>query len=138
MSSHGMETATAQHTILMVEDEVLIRMSAVAMLEDAGFEVLEAGSSAEALKVLSQHEDVGVLMTDVRLPGDMDGLDLVTRVQRFYPDILSLVVSGNASAAQAQDAGATGFLRKPYMAHSLVRAVTDLFRRQPAPTKTAA
>ena len=138
MSCHGMESPTAQQTVLMVEDEVLIRMSAAAMLEDAGFEVLEAGSSAEALKVLSQHKEIGVLMTDVRLPGEMDGLDLVTRVQRFHPDIRSLVVSGNASAAQAHDAGAAGFLRKPYMAHTLVRAVTDLFRRQPAPAETAA
>jgi DNA-binding NtrC family response regulator len=127
-----METATTQQTILMVEDEVLIRMSATAMLEDAGFAVLEAGNCAEALKVLSLHKEVGVLMTVVRLPGEMDGLDLVTRVQRFHPDIRSLVVSGNASAAQAHDAGATGFLRKPYMAHNLVRAVTELFRRKPA------
>jgi two-component system, response regulator PdtaR len=122
-----MESAKVQHTILMVEDEVLIRMSAAATLVDAGFEVLEASSSAQALKVLLEHKEVGVLMTDVRLPGEMDGLDLVACVQRSYPAIRSIVVSGNSSAGEAHDAGAAGFLSKPYMAPTLVRAINDLF-----------
>ena len=121
-----METATPQPTILIVEDETLIRMSSAATLEDAGFGVLEAASSAEALQVLLKHQDIGLLMTDVRLPGEMDGLDLVACVRRHHPAIRSLVVSGNSSTAEARDAGAFGFLAKPYMAHSLVRAVKEL------------
>jgi len=121
-----MESAKTQTTVLIVEDEVIIRLSAVATLEDAGFGILEAGNSAEALRLLLKHEEIGVLMTDVRMPGEMDGLDLVDCVQRFHPAIRSIVVSGNASFSEARDAGAFAFLSKPYLAHSLVQAVREL------------
>jgi DNA-binding NtrC family response regulator len=133
-----METAKVQHTILIVEDEVLIRMSSAATLEDAGFHILEAGSGAEALVMIVAHDGIDVLMTDVRLPGEMDGLDLVALVHRSHPDIRSIVVSGNASAEAACDAGAIGFLPKPYMAHTLVRAVNDLIQRNFTPQDRAA
>lgn len=128
-----METVKAQQTILIVEDEVLIRMSSAAMLEDAGFRILEAGHSAEALEMLMVNKDVDVLMTDVRMPGEMDGLGLVALVHRMHPDIRTIVVSGNTSADDASNAGAIGFLPKPYMAHTLVRAVNDLIARNFTP-----
>jgi two-component system, response regulator PdtaR len=134
---YGMENAKTQTTVLVVEDEVIIRMSAVATLEDAGFGILEAGSSAEALQLLLKHKEIGVLMTDVRLPGEMDGLDLVDCVQRFHPTIRALVVSGNSSAREASDAGAFAFLSKPYMAHSLVRAVRQLLQSDAVPLRQA-
>jgi DNA-binding NtrC family response regulator len=133
-----MEPAPTQHTILIVEDEILIRMSAAATLEDAGFRILEAGSAAEAMEILLANDDIDVLMTDVRMPGEMDGLDLVALVHRRHPDIRTIVVSGNTSAEDACDAGAIGFLPKPYMAHSLVRAVTDLIQRNFTPLGNAA
>jgi two-component system, response regulator PdtaR len=132
-----MEIAKIQTTVLVVEDEVIIRMSAAATLEDAGFGVLEAGSSAEALQLLLKHQGINVLMTDVRLPGEMDGLDLVDCVQRFHPAIRALVVSGNSSAREASDAGAFAFLSKPYMAHSLVRAVRQLLQSNAVPLRQA-
>jgi DNA-binding NtrC family response regulator len=128
-----MESAKSQTTVLIVEDEVIIRMSSAATLEDAGFGVLEAGSSAEALELLLKHQEIGALMTDVRMPGEMDGLGLVDCVRRFHPAIRSLVVSGNASASDARDAGAFGFLSKPYMAHSLVRAVRAMIQSNAVP-----
>ena len=130
-----MEIAKTQTTVLVVEDEVIIRMSAAATLEDAGFGILEAGSSAEALQLLLEHKEVDVLMTDVRMPGEMDGLDLVDCVQRFHPAIRSLVVSGNSSFGEARDAGAFAFLSKPYMAHSLVRAVRALIQSNAVPLR---
>lgn len=90
-----------QTTILVVEDEPLIRMTAVATLEDAGFQVLEAGNSAQALDMLARHEDVSILLTDVRMPGRMDGLGLVAQVQHDHPAIRSIVVSAHATAMQA-------------------------------------
>ncbi len=108
-------------------------MSSVATLEDAGFRVLEAGSVAEAMEILAAHDDVDMLMTDVRLPGTMDGLGLVGLVHRRHPDIRAIVVSGNTSAEDACNAGAIGFLPKPYMAHSLVRAINGLIPRSFAP-----
>jgi len=128
-----MEIAKPPTTVLIVEDEVIIRMSAAATLEDAGFCILEAGNSAEALQFLLKHQEIGVMMTDVRMPGEMDGLDLVDCVQRCHPAIRSLVVSGNASARQARDAGAFSFLSKPYMAHSLVHAVRAMVQSNAVP-----
>ena len=118
-----------QQTILVVEDEFFIRMSAVATLEDAGFVVLEAKNSLEALDILSRHVETSVLMTDVRMPGLMNGLALIAQVQIDYPAIRSIVVSGNTSAEQARDAGAFGFVAKPYLSKTLVQAAHDTASR---------
>jgi len=116
---------------LVVEDELFIRMSAVGALQDEGFLVLEAKNSAEALKILSRHSETNIMMTDVRMPGLMDGLALVARVQIDHPAIRSIVVSGNTSAEQARNAGASGFVAKPYLAKTMILAVHDtvLWRR---------
>ena len=123
-----MDRTASQRTILVVEDEPFIRMSAVAMLEDAGFGVREAKNSAEALRMLAHHDEISVLLADVRMSGRMDGLALVAHVCVAYPAIRSLVVSANALAAQASAAGAVGFLAKPYTARTIVQAVHDMVR----------
>ena len=114
-----------RQTILVVEDELFIRMSAVGILQDEGFLVLEAMNSAEALDVLLRHAETNILMTDVRMPGLMDGLALVAQVQIDHPSIRSIVVSGNASAEQARNAGAFGFVAKPYLLKTMIQAVND-------------
>jgi len=124
-----MAQMTDAPTILVVEDEALIRLSTTATLEDAGFLVLEAGNSAEALEILSHHGEVRVMMTDVNMPGLMNGLGLVSRVRCDHPAIRSIVVSGHSCAMDAGKAGATRFLPKPYMAQAMVQAVTDTLRR---------
>lgn len=126
---NGMCQATDPQTILVVEDEPLIRMSAVAALQDAGYWVLEAQNSAEALDVLSRHPEISILVTDVRMPGHMDGLALVTWVQLNNPAIRSIVVSGNATHAQAGKAGAVGFVSKPYLPDTIIKAVHDTVLR---------
>lgn len=133
-----MEPLKAAPTVLIVEDEVLIRMSSAATLEDAGFRILEAGSAAQAIEMLAANPDIDVLMTDVHMPGAMDGLGLVALVHRRHPEIRAIVVSGNTTAEDACNAGAIGFLPKPYMAHSLVRAVNDLIQSNFTPLGNAA
>lgn len=126
---NGMCNAAEPQTILVVEDEPFIRMSAVAALQDAGFWVLEAQNSAEALDILSRHDEISIMVTDVRMPGHMDGLALVTWVQLNNPGIRSIVVSGNATAAQAGKAGAFGFVAKPYLPDTIIKAVHDTMLR---------
>jgi two-component system, response regulator PdtaR len=116
-------------TILVVEDEPFIRMSTVATLEDAGFWVLEAQNSIEALNILSRHPEVSIMVTDVRMPGCMDGLALVARVCIDHPAIRAIVVSGNTSAEQASHAGALGFIAKPYLAQTMIQAIHDTVLR---------
>jgi CheY-like chemotaxis protein len=113
-------------TVLVVEDEAFIRMATVATLEDAGYSVLEARDSADALQILARHDDVRVVVTDVRMPGEMDGLSLVKWLQRERPALRALVVSANACAADALRAGAHAFLPKPFLMQSMVRAVGAL------------
>jgi len=122
---HGMSHPPCRRTILVVEDEFFIRMSAAAALQDEGFLVLEARNSADALVVLSQHSETSIMMTDVRMPGSMDGLALIAQVHIDHPEICSIVVSGNASAQQARNAGASGFVAKPYLVKTMVQAVND-------------
>ena len=116
-------------TILIVEDDPFIRMSTVATLEDAGFWVLEAQNSTEALDILSRHPEVSIMVTDVRMPGRMNGLALVARVRIDHPAIRAIVVSGNTSAEDASNAGALGFVAKPYLAQTMIQAVQDTVLR---------
>jgi CheY-like chemotaxis protein len=125
-------------TVMVVEDEALIRMSAVASLEDAGLRVLEAGNGAEALDILAQHAEICVMVTDVRMPGALDGLALVSQIQRDHPIIRAVVVSGNSTATQAYKAGAVGFIAKPYLTHHLVSMVLGLVPHNQAPLGFAA
>ena len=121
-----MTNAQTLQTVLVVEDEVFIRMSTVATLEDAGYSVLEAQDSADALRVLASHDEVRIIVTDVRMPGEMDGLGLVAWLQRERPALCALVVSANSCAEAAYKAGARAFLPKPFLAQSIVRAVCEM------------
>lgn len=127
-----MEDGNTQRTVLVVEDELLIRMCSVVTLEDAGYQVLEAGNSAEALEILAQPNVIVILMTDVRMPGEMNGLGLVAKVRIDRPDIRSVVVSANVTAEEACNAGAVGMVVKPFMAETLVRAIHNTINRDMA------
>jgi CheY-like chemotaxis protein len=123
-----MELVENRRTILVVEDEALIRMAVVELLEDAGHRVMEAGNSAEALTLLAANSQISIVLTDVDMPGRMDGLGLVGQVRRDRPSIRSIVVSGSASAKDAISAGATAFVPKPYLANAIVDAVFETLR----------
>jgi DNA-binding NtrC family response regulator len=125
----SMPDTANQQTVLVVEDEAIIRMSTVAALEDAGYWVFEAQNSNQALEQLAQHTEISVLLTDVRMPGRMNGLALVSQVQRDYPAIRAIVMSAHTTAEEASDAGALGFVLKPYMPQTVIRAVRETVLR---------
>jgi CheY-like chemotaxis protein len=106
--------------VLVVEDEIFIRMAAIAALEDAGFLVLEAADCCEALDIILRHPEIGVLLIDVCMPG---GLALVARVRRDHPEIYSIAVSANSSATEAGNVGGGAFLAKPYLDQTMVQTV---------------
>ena len=83
--------------VLLVEDEALIRLVTAEMLRDEGFEVFEARDGDEARALLNDPDTFDVLFTDVRMPGTLDGIDLVLLVRRRHPTIPVLVVSGYAA-----------------------------------------
>lgn len=68
--------------LLVVDDEPLIRMDLRQLAEEAGFDVLEAGTAVQARQVLERRSDIRVVFTDIRMPGDMDGLELAHYIRR--------------------------------------------------------
>jgi two-component system, response regulator PdtaR len=80
--------------LLVVEDDGLIRLDLVDMLIDRGFDVIDAANADEALFVLSTSTEVAAILTDIDMPGSMNGLDLAQRVHGQWPDCKIIVISG--------------------------------------------
>src|SRR5436305_14109851 len=70
---------TSSTNVLVVEDEMVLRLRAVDIVEDAGFTAVEAVSADEALAILESRSDISLLFSDIQMPGSMDGLKLATR-----------------------------------------------------------
>jgi CheY-like chemotaxis protein len=113
-------------TILMVEDEALVRVLGVGMLVQAGFRVIEAADSDEALEFLEADSDVRLLFTDVNLQGTIDGLALARQVHSRWPRIGIIVVSGKPLTRPDELPAGSRFYRKPYEADVVVRHAREL------------
>ena len=113
-------------TIVVADDEPLVRLLVAGALTDAGFDVLEAGHAEEALRHLhSQFASIHLLFTDIHMPGEMTGLELACFVRETWPHIALLITSGQLPTEELP-AGSV-FLTKPYEtehvvahAHSLI------------------
>lgn len=106
-------------TVLVVEDDALIRMSMIDMVADMGFASLDAGDGPEALRLLADNGDIAILLTDLGLPG-MSGRQLVAEARRFRPGLKVIIASGYAPDDLAGDA--VTHLRKPFDQAQLRRA----------------
>ncbi len=113
-------------TVLIVEDELFVRMIGADALEEAGYRVIEAGSADEALDVLERGRDVKVLFTDIRMPGSMDGLRLAAVVHERWPAIRILLTSGDTHPTRDAIPDDGRFLAKPYRFDSLSRELDTL------------
>src|SRR5271154_5058155 len=80
--------------VLVVEDEMLLRMRAIDMVEDAGYTSVEAVDTDEAVAILESRSDIALLFTDIQMPGSMDGLKLAHAVRERWPPIKIILVSG--------------------------------------------
>lgn len=116
----------ASPLVLVVEDEVLVRLNAIFHLEEAGFDTLQAGNADEAIALLESREDVTVVFTDIHMPGSMDGLRLAHAVRNRWPPI-ELVVTSGLVRVPTEDLPERGhFLSKPYDGPMLVEKVQSL------------
>jgi two-component system, response regulator PdtaR len=109
--------------VLVVEDEPLVRMYAVFLLEEAGFETLEAGSADEAIALLETRNDIRIVFTDINLPGSMDGLRLAHAIRHRWPPIELLLTSGHTRVGDEDMPDRGLFLGKPYDGGELVRTL---------------
>jgi CheY-like chemotaxis protein len=112
-------------TILVVEDDVLIRIAAADYLRSCGLIALEAVDVAQALAFLETEKAVRLVFSDVRLPGPRSGLDLMEILRRDYPQVKILLTSGVIKADETTLDGTT-LLRKPYFLFEVERHVKTL------------
>ena len=99
---------------LIVEDEFLVRVFAVDIAEEAGFSAVEAADADEALRVLQKRLDIRVVLTDIDVPGDMDGLELAQAIRSRWPLIQVVVTSGRMRPAAYELPDRSHFVPKPY------------------------
>jgi len=106
--------------VLVVEDEMLLRMRTVDMVEDAGFTSVEAVDADEAVAILESRSDIALLFTDIQMPGSMDGLKLAHAVHERWPPIKIIVVSGQLKLASIDIPADSRFFGKPLEAREMI------------------
>ena len=118
-------------SVLVVEDDVLVRMVVAAYLRECGFDVVEAGSADEAIRVLEAGVQVDIVFSDVNMPGSMDGFGLAQWLRRERPGLKIILTSGAGRTAKAAgELCAHGpILAKPYDHADLERQVRTLLAR---------
>ena len=109
--------------VLVVEDEPLVRMAAADALVDHGIVAREAGDASEALQALDEHPGIGVVFTDINMPGQPDGLGLAQQVSEERPDVEIIVTSGARQLSDEEVPDDGVFLAKPYSPERLVQVV---------------
>jgi CheY-like chemotaxis protein len=112
--------ACSRPVVLIVEDEILLRWTAISIIEEAGFLALEAESAAEALSILETRRDIWVVFTDVQMPGPIDGLQLAHLVSVRWPPIRIIATSGHLRLREDDLPEGGRYLHKPYDVSDLV------------------
>ena len=108
-----MTLPVAKPVVLVVEDEMVLRMRAVDIVEDAGFVPIEAVSADEAIQILESRDDISLLFTDIQMPGSMDGLKLAHAAHTRWPHIKIILVSGQIAVTDADKPSDSKFFPKP-------------------------
>jgi CheY-like chemotaxis protein len=120
------QSGRKQAVVLIVEDEFLIRLDAVNLIRDAGFDVVEAGNADEAILILESRLDITVVFTDVQMPGSMDGLKLAAAIRGRWPPIKIMATSGLLNLSADDLPTGSRFLPKPYSPRQVVGALCEL------------
>jgi CheY-like chemotaxis protein len=122
------EPARDRLSIILVDDDALVREATAWILRDAGHTVTEARDGFEALSILEQQGPVDLVVSDVSMP-QMSGLELSQAVKRVWPSLPVLLISGRTQAP-----GAHSFIMKPFKAETLLRTAAALVQRPPDPS----
>jgi CheY-like chemotaxis protein len=122
---------SSTYTVLVVEDDMMVRMPIAEYLRDCGYHVLEAGDAAEAIATVHAAGPVNLVFSDVRMPGPMDGFGLARWLRNNYPNIPILLTSGyNTSRSLSVDAAqGVKLIEKPYSQAHVARRIQDLLGR---------
>src|SRR6266480_5812207 len=121
-----LDRSSVPAVVLVVEDEMLLRMRAVDMVEDAGFTSVEAVNADEAVAILESRSDIALLLTDIQMPGSMDGLKLAHAVHERWPPIRIILVSGQLRPASIDIPADSRFFGKPLEAEEMIAEMQDM------------
>lgn len=123
-----MSLGVAGRHVLVVEDEAIIRMLLVDELEDAGIAVVEAESADAAMVALMNGKGIGAVVSDVRMPGSIDGIGLAEWMREHAPAVPIIIVSGFGDAPDwaAINPAIARIVAKPYVPHKIVEWVGEL------------
>lgn len=125
--------ADGHQTILLVEDNDLVRKSAVQQLRAAGFEVLAAADAAQAIAWLASNQHVDLLFTDIVMPGGMNGVELAEKALETHPDLPVLLTSGYNEASGYKDSelpAGVEMLTKPYRREVLLNQLAMMLSQR--------
>src|SRR5215210_6175639 len=106
--------------VLVVEDEMVLRMRAVDIVEDAGFTAVQAVNADEALAILESRSDISLLFSDIQMPGSMDGLKLAHAVHHRWPSIRIILVSGQVKVSDEDKPADSRFFGKPLEVQQMI------------------
>jgi CheY-like chemotaxis protein len=118
--------AARRPVVLVVEDELLIRTHAAGIIEESGFDVIEASNADQAIAILEVRSDIAVLFTDIQMPGRMDGLKLAAAVRGRWPPIQIVATSGFVHVRPGDLPEGGRFLSKPYNPTQLTATLREL------------
>ncbi|MBR0995498.1 response regulator [Bradyrhizobium japonicum] len=118
--------STSSSVVLIVEDELILRMRAVDIVEDAGFVALEAVDADQAMLLLETRTDIELLLTDIQMPGTMDGIKLAFAVHERWPSIKIILVSGQSRLANSKKPTDSRFIGKPLDVKTMIHALQDM------------
>jgi CheY-like chemotaxis protein len=121
-----LDHSVAAAVVLVVEDEMLLRMRAVDMVEDAGYTSVEAVDADEAVAILESRSDIALLFTDIQMPGSMDGLGLAHAVRERWPPIKIILVSGQLRLANIDLPADSRFFGKPLVAEEMIAEMQNM------------
>jgi flavin-binding protein dodecin/CheY-like chemotaxis protein len=126
----GQATKDHRNIILIVEDEPLVRMAISDALVQAGYQILAASNGADALEIIAKHPDIFAVVSDIAMPGTVDGFELAQEVQRRRPHVGLILVSGQMEPLKSHFPRAAFFLPKPFKASTLLRLLRDMMESQ--------
>lgn len=109
-----------RQVVLVVEDDPLLRIAAVDMVEDAGFEAIEAADANEAVAILESRTDIRIVFTDIDMPRGIDGIKLAACIRDRWPPISIILTSGHYHASDIKLPVRSVFYPKPYKPTEIV------------------
>ena len=117
-------------TVIVVEDETLVRLDIAMSLENEGFIVLEASNADDAIDILNAHPEIRLMFTDIDMPGSMDGLKLAEAVRDRWPPVKIIVASGHRQLSDELLPVEGKFFSKPYDHTRIITTMREMLAAQ--------